>query len=330
MVTIEDIRRPVEKEFGLFEQSMRRELQHSNPLLGEVLQHIHSRRGKQLRPLMVLLSAKMCHGVTDKSIDTAVALEMLHTASLLHDDVVDNSPVRRGIAAVQAQWNNKTAILTGDYLFSRVMEIIAGLRTNAITTVFARMSQTLAEGELLQLHESDRMWISEEQYMRIIEKKTACLFAACMESGAQSSCGTMRQTSALRDFGMALGMCFQMKDDVLDYSDSEEIGKPTMHDIVDGKATLPLLISLQRAPHPEAEEIRGLCTRLSQKDSTLDIVATEQEIKSFVLRYDGIRYAYKQMQQQKDNALQALSIFHDSSAKESLLNLLDYAIYRVQ
>lgn len=330
MMELSDIRRPVEKDFQRYDEAFQAGLRQENPLLHQVLTYILGRRGKQLRPLLVLLSAQVCHGVTDKTIPTAVALEMLHTASLLHDDVVDDSPTRRGAEAVQTRWTNKTAILTGDYLFARVMDIVSGLRHTAILNIFAQMSKTLSEGELLQLQEQKNMWISEETYFRIIRQKTACLFAACTESGAQSSCATMRQVTALRDYGTALGMCFQIKDDILDYSDSEELGKPTMHDIRDGKATLPLLISLARAPREETNEIRQLAERLAAKDPLLDTVEAEQEIKTFVMRYDGIRYAYKCMQQQKDKAIEALSCFRDMTpAKESLIALLDYSINRL-
>ena len=329
VVEISEIRRPVEREFQRYDEAFQSELKHDNPLLHQVLTYILSQRGKQIRPLLVLLSAQICHGVTDKTIQTAVALELIHNASLLHDDVVDNSPTRRGEQSVQRRWTNKIAILTGDYIFARVMELVAQLRNTPILNIFAQMSETLSEGELIELHNNGSMWISEEQYFSIIEKKTACLFAACTESGAQSSCGSMRQTTALREYGTALGMCFQIKDDILDYSDAEELGKPTMQDIQDGKATLPLIISLQRAPKAEAEEIKALAERLAQKDSTLNIYETEQEIKSFVMRYDGIRYAYRRIQEQKDKAIQALSCFHDSTTKNSLLALLDYSINRL-
>jgi octaprenyl-diphosphate synthase len=174
------------------------------------------------------------------------------------------------------------------------------------------------------------MWISEKQYDQIIEQKTACLFAACSEAGAASSGATCRQITALRKYGLHLGMCFQLKDDVLDYSDIEDIGKPTMNDIQDGKATLPLLISLQRASKEEAALIRAKAEALASKSADINIFETEQDIKSFVLRYEGIRYAHQKMEQHRKKALEALSIFPDSKYKESLVALLDYAINRMK
>jgi len=330
-MTIEqNILRPIEQDFKIFEKSFERALQCDQPILKEVLQYLLTKRGKQLRPLLVLLSAKLCKGVTDKTISTAVALELLHTSSLIHDDVVDSSPIRRGSEAVHIRWTNKVAVLVGDFILARVIELIASVRNAKILNIIATLGSALSSGELLQLHANATMWITEEQYYRVIEQKTAFLFAACTEAGGESSGATMRQVSALREFGLHLGMCFQLKDDVLDYSDSDEIGKPTMGDIRDGKATLPLLIALSRAPKMEAESIRQLAEQLSHNAPHIDIYEAEQEIKSFVMRYDGIRYAYQQMQHHKQKAVEALDAFHDSTIKQSLLSLLDYSINRLQ
>lgn len=294
--------------------------------LNEVLDYIHVKAGKQLRPIVVLLSAQLCRGVTDKTIQTAVALELLHNASLVHDDVVDSSPMRRGVKSVQAKWSNKVAVLVGDYMLARVINTITEIHNSQILNIVAGLGMALSSGELLQLHAHSSMWISEAQYLQIITQKTAQLFACCAEAGAESSAATMRQTTALREFGKQLGICFQLKDDIFDYTDAEEIGKPTMSDIRDGKCTLPLLISLERAPKAEAEHIKQLAEELYQ-DIT-DPVNAEQEIKSFVLRYDGVRYAAARMAAHKKSAIEALSIFRDSRTKEALLSLLDYAVNR--
>lgn len=330
MYTIQDIRRPIEEEFRLYESAYLRVMSsNDHPLLNEVMRHITSRRGKQLRPQLALFSAKLCHGITDKTINTAVALELLHTASLIHDDVVDSSPARRGIDAVQVRWSNKVAVLVGDFLLARVMDTLSNLRNNRILSLIASLSARLSSGELMQLHNNASMWITEEQYYQIIEHKTACLFSACAEAGAESSGASMRQATALRDYGMHLGMCFQLKDDVLDYSDSEELGKPTMNDIRDGKATLPLLIALQRAPKEEASHIRRLAEDLS-RNAIEHPYEAEQEVKTFVMRFNGIRYAYQQMQIHKEKAVEALSCFHDSECKNGLIQLVDYAINRLK
>lgn len=330
MTSPQDIRKVIQSEFRLYEEVFAQSLQTDNRFLAEVLDYIHSKRGKQLRPIMVLLSAALCRGVTDKTLQTAVALELMHTASLIHDDVVDNSPMRRGSESVHAQWTNKIAVLVGDYILTRVIHILAELRNTTILNIVSNMGAALTSGELLQLHSGQSMWISEEQYNKVIEQKTACLFAACSEAGAASTGATMRQMTAMKQFGLHLGMCFQLKDDVLDYSDIEDIGKPTMNDIRDGKATLPLLISLQRAPKEEAEHIREIAEALALKSPHIDPFEVEQEIKSFVLRYEGIRYAHQEMEKHRKKALAALSIFPDNKYKECLVALLGYAISRVK
>ncbi|MCQ2342264.1 MAG: polyprenyl synthetase family protein [Paludibacteraceae bacterium] len=330
MTSASDILYPIEQEFRLFEKSFEKTCHSNQPLLQDIMPYVLSKNGKRLRPQLVLLAAKLCRGVTDKTIDTAVAMEMLHTASLIHDDVVDNSPLRRGSETIHTRWTNKVAVLVGDYLLARVMQLGIQLRNTRILQIIANIGASLSSGELLQLHTKATMWINEEQYYKVIEQKTASLFSACTEAGAESAGATIRQTSALRNFGFHLGMCFQMKDDVLDYSDSEEIGKPSMADIRDGKATLPLLIALQRAPENEKQIIRRKAEELAHTEAKINAEAAEQDVKSFVLRYDGIRYAYQQMQKHKEQAIAELAPFHDSPVKQSLLALLDYSVNRLQ
>lgn len=327
---MKDLRAHIHNEFSQYEDFFAETLSSKQPILSDVFQYVHSLRGKQMRPTLVLLSAAICRGVTTKTLQTAVALELTHTASLLHDDVVDASPTRRGKEAVHEKWTNKIAVLTGDYMFAKVIGLLADIRNASILTIISNMSKALTGGELLQLHAGQSMWITEKQYFQIIEKKTACLFAACSEGGAASSGATSRQTTAMRNYGMHLGMCFQIKDDILDYSDVEDIGKPTMNDIQDGKATLPLLISLQRAPKEEADNIREKAEALAYKYPNINPFEIEQDIKSFVLRYDGIRYAQQIMETHRQKALEALSIFPNNKYKESLIDLLDYAINRVK
>ena len=266
--------------------------------------------------------AKSFGQVTAITQHAAVGLELLHTASLVHDDVVDGSDLRRGLPSVNARWNNKIAVLTGDYMLSKVIEILAALRNVKILSIVSEMGKSLSEGELLQLHTQDDMWISERDYFSIIDKKTARLFAACCETGAASSGASMKQETALSCFGEELGICFQMQDDILDYSDSEELGKPTMGDIRDGKVTLPLLIALNRAPKDEAKHIISL----TQHEMSFSV---ENEIKSFVLRYDGIRYSQQRMREHQQAALSALSSFRPCPATEALTLLLNHTVNRV-
>jgi octaprenyl-diphosphate synthase len=215
-------------------------------------------------------------------------------------------------------------------MLAKVISLLSELRNANLLNIISSMSKSLTEGELLQLHAGGSMWISEKAYNQIIEQKTASLFAACSEAGAASTGGTTRQMTALRNYGMHLGMCFQIKDDILDYSDIENIGKPTMNDLQDGKVTLPLLISIQRATKDEAAAIRAKAEALANKVTNINIFETEQDIKAFVLRYDGIRYAQQEMEKHRKKAIEALAIFPKNKYKDSLIALLDYAINRVK
>ena len=319
----------IQTEFRQFEKEFAAVLTSDNQLLNDALDYLHSKRGKQLRPVLVLLSAAICKGITSKSIHTAVALELMHTASLVHDDVVDNSPTRRGDKALHEQWTNKIAILVGDYMLSKSISLLSSVRNNTILGIISEMTAALTSGEILQLHNGQSMWITEEQYLQIIKQKTAYLFSACSEAGAVSSGATTRQQTAMRQFGMYLGLCFQLKDDVFDFSDIEDLGKPTMNDIRDGKATLPIIKSLQRATPEEAAYIKELAEALASKSPHIDVFEAEQEIRSFVLRYDGIRYAHRLMEKYRKKAIEALSSFPDNKYKESLIALLNHAINRV-
>lgn len=323
------LRNSIQSECLWFDQAFSAALSSDNHLIDNVLDYIHTKRGKQFRPVLVMLSAAICKGVTDKTINTAVALELLHTASLVHDDVVDNSPVRRGVKSIHEQWNNKIAILVGDYLLAKVIGLLSEIRNTSILSIVSEVGAALSSGELIQLHEGESMWISEEQYLRVIQHKTAHLFAACCQAGAVSSGATTKQSHALRNFGMYLGLCFQLKDDVFDFSDIEDLGKPTMNDLQDGKATLPIIISLQRATKEEALYIKELAENLANKSPHIDRFEAEQEIRSFVLRYDGIRYAYQLMEKYRKKAIEAIASFPDNKYKESLIALLDYAIQRM-
>lgn len=323
MVSIEQIRQPIAAEFLHYEQVFEQALETgNNPLLKDVLSLILARRGKQLRPTLVLLSAKLAGQVNEKTYQTAVALELLHTASLMHDDVVDGSETRRGLPSVHARWNNKVAVLAGDYLLSKVIEIISSLRNVRVLGIVADMGKSLAQGELLQLQSEGGLQTTEKEYFRIIGNKTARLFSACCEAGAVTVGATMRQETALTCFGEQLGICFQLQDDILDYSDSEELGKPTLGDIREGKATLPLIASMNRATLEEREHIRELASRPLTFDE-------EQEVRSFVLRYDGIRYARHKIEEHKEMAISALSVFRENPITQSLKVLLDYSVNRL-
>ena len=262
------------------------------------------------------------------------ALSVFHDSaektSLIHDDVVDSSDTRRGVAAVHTKWTNKVAVLIGDYMLAKVIGLVAEVRNIRILEIVSALGRSLSSGEMVQLHVGQSMWIDEARYHQVIEQKTAQLFQACAEAGAESAGCTARQRTALREYGKLLGLCFQIKDDIFDYSDLEDLGKPTMSDLRDGKVTLPLIEALRRAPQPEAEHIRELGELLAAHSESIETEKALQEIKAFVLRFKGDEYAVQQMLAYKKQAIEALSVFHDSAEKTSLIGLLDYAINRVQ
>ena len=332
MASISDIRQPIESEWKRYEKVLHETLRADDKVQQRVLDYILSQRGKQLRPLVVLLCAQICNPITDKSLRSAVALDLLHNASLVHDDVVDNSDMRRGQPAVHTQWTNKVAVLMGDYMLAKVIGLVAEVRNIRILEIVSSLGQSLSSGEVLQLHYGASMWIDEAQYMKIIDQKTAQLFQACAEAGAESAGCTQRQRTALREYGRLLGLCFQIKDDIFDYSDLEEIGKPTMSDLRDGKVTLPLIEALRRAPQDEAAAIKAKGEWLVAKEEReqKEEAKVLEEVKSFVMRFKGDEYAVQRMLEYKKQATEALNVFRDSAEKRSLLGLLDYAINRVQ
>ena len=323
MNTIQNIRSIVSAEFTQFEKYFANILHTDVPVLTEMFNHILTHRGKQLRPLLTLLSGKICGNINSKTISTAVVLELMHSASLLHDDVIDDSDSRHGQPSANRLWSNKLAILAGDYMLASAMKELTRMHNIRIQQLVCDMSHTLSQGEVLELHHDSSMWISENLYFEIIRCKTASLFATCTEAGAISVGATGYQSSKLRRFGEELGICFQLQDDIFDYSENDQLGKPTMSDIRDHKATLPLIKALQRAPRQEADSLKQRIEN-DPFDWTL-----ENDIKSFVLRYDGIRYAQQQIQEHKQTARQQLAVFHPiSAAYEALLQLLDFTTQR--
>lgn len=332
MTILDRIRQVVEPEFRLYEQEFEQIVRTDNSLLNSVVSHLTSFRGKQLRPLLTLLCAKLCSSVNDKTITSAVALELIHTASLIHDDVVDSSDMRRGKESVNHRWNNKVAVLAGDFLLSRALHSITDLRNIQVMQAILSMAEQLATGELSEMHYGSSMWISEEQYLGIVRDKTSSLFSTCALVGAITAGGSQRQQTALRNFGETLGICFQLKDDELDYSDPDLIGKPTMSDISDNKATLPLLIAMQRADRADAERIRALVEEHTDPKTQLVELPSEarEEIKSFVLRYDGLRYSKQKMEQLRERALSSLTtVFRPCPPLQALQDILAYSIARV-
>jgi octaprenyl-diphosphate synthase len=322
MNQIEKIKRSIRAELELFDSTLVDSLQTDNTLLKGVNEFVFMNMGKRLRPMLAILSAKLSGGVTDSSVHGAIALELLHTATLVHDDVVDDTPERRGAPSVNARWGNKVAVLSGDYMLAGALLQVANTRNVDIMAVIAGIAMELADGELLQLSSTQNSRISEQQYFSIIKKKTAHLFAACCEVGALSAGADAARRDQLRTYGENLGMCFQIKDDVFDYLQDVSIGKPTGNDLRDGKVTLPLIYALNNS----TEEMRSkIFTIINLRNFTEENI---EMVTRFAIESGGLKYAHECMEVYKNKAIEALNGFEDGEVKQALIDCAVYAVER--
>lgn len=322
MDSISLIKSPISVELDDFKKLFDSSLTSSNLLLNSVIAHIRQKNGKMMRPILVLLAAKLYGEVCQATLHAAVALELLHTASLVHDDVVDESTERRGQLSVNAIFNNKVAVLTGDYLLATALVEVGLTRNHAIIDVVSNLGQDLAEGELLQLSNVSNLQFSEEIYFDVIRKKTAVLFAACMKAGALSTGISDEKAEHARLFGEYIGLCFQIKDDIFDYFESKEIGKPTGNDMLEGKLTLPALYALNSTQDKYAQDIA-----IKVKNGTATVEEITQLI-DFSKEHGGIEYATKVMFDLKGKALSLLTSVENTDVKTALACYLDYVIER--
>ncbi len=316
------ISQPIKSELDTFKDQFKQSMRSSVGLVDLVARYIIRQKGKKIRPLLVLLSAKVAGGVNDRTYRGAVLVELLHTATLIHDDVVDNADKRRGMWSVNKVFKNKIAVLMGDYLLSRGLMIAVENKDydflGVITTTVKRMS----EGELLQIQKTRKLDIDEETYFRIISDKTASLLETCCEIGALSASDNPEYQKALKEFGNSLGMAFQIRDDILDYEGTvRTIGKPVGGDIKEKKITLPLIYSLDKVSKQEASRIIKI---IKNGGTSKDI----EDVIGFVRSNGGIEYAFKTAQTYSQRAKAALSILPDSPSKIALEALVDFVIER--
>ena len=315
---------PVASELNQFEQDFSRMLHSEIPLLKSAIEQVLHANGKHIRPLLLLLTAKACGEPTKMSQDAAVIIESLHTTTLIHDDVVDETKQRRGRPSLNAIFDNRIAVLTGDYL-------LAGSILNAVETgniniikILARVCRDLSEGEFLQMDNSGRRSLDENEYLRMIQKKTASLLSASAEIGAISVNAPDETIDKCRQFGEYLGYCFQIKDDIFDYYDDVNIGKPTGNDIREGKITLPLLFALKNAPEKERGNYFSM---IDNQDYTHQNVTA---LLRFAKQYGGIEYAEYRLEEFKQKAVEIISSFPYSEARTGLLLLADYFAERTK
>ena len=315
------IKQPIECEFEVFKQMFDSSLQSSHPLLNEVITYIKQRSGKMMRPLLMLLTAKAFGNISQSTYHAASSLELLHTASLIHDDVVDGSDKRRGQKSVNAIYDNKISVLVGDYLLSTSLKEAALTGDIKIVDLIARLGQNLSEGEIVQLTSIDTTEFSEDVYFDIIRKKTAVLFASCAEAGALSAHTPDEMVDNAYRFGEMIGIAFQIKDDIFDYY-SSDVGKPTGNDMREGKLTLPSLYVLNNFAD---DKIKDLALRIRSLEASQTEIA---EFIEFVKENGGIEYAYKVMIEYRNKALNLLPHTVDKTIKEALTAYIDYVIDR--
>ena len=317
------IRRPIESELSTFIQMFDEALSHTDGLLSDTLQHIRKRGGKRMRPMLTLLIASNYGQVNSVTQHAAVGLELLHTASLVHDDVVDESGERRGQPSVNASFNNKVAVLVGDYILSTALLNVSLTNHTEIIKSLAQLGQTLSSGELLQMNNFKDDGISEEIYYRVIEQKTASLFATCAKNGALSVGVSPEEVSASYEFGKAIGMIFQIRDDIFDYFDSKEIGKPTGNDMAEGKLTLPVIYALKSTG---LEPMLQLAKKVKKGSVNSNEIAI---LVDFAKERGGIDYAVKKMNDFSEIAKRYID-FHvkQSSIRDALTAYLEFVALR--
>ena len=317
------IKQPIQTELNDFIDLFNDSLSHSNGLLESALSHIRKRGGKRMRPMLMLLMAKNYGGITDATKKAAVGLELLHTASLVHDDVVDESEERRGQRSVNATYDNKVAVLVGDYILSTALLYVSLTHQETIVRRLARLGQTLSNGEILQLTNTTSDGLSEDIYYHVIEQKTAALFEACCSIGAISAGKSDDDVEAAVKFGQNVGIIFQIRDDIFDYFDSKEIGKPTGNDMAEGKLTLPAICAINSTNN---EEMKALARKVKARQITTDEIA---RLVQFTKENGGIEYAEKRMLEFHDEAQQFIgSEVNDPEVAVALQAYLDFVIQR--
>ena len=321
MNNLDQIKAPIDEHLKVFESKFREAMRSSVPLLDTIMTYIVKRKGKQIRPIFVFFSASLFNGVNESTYRAASLVELLHTATLVHDDVVDDSDERRGFFSINALWKNKIAVLVGDYLLSRGLLLSVENKDYHLLEIVSTAVKEMSEGELLQIEKTRNLNLSEEVYFDIIRKKTASLIASCCAIGAASSGASPEQVEQMRLFGEKAGIAFQMKDDLLDYGD-EDIGKPTGIDLKEKKLTLPIIYTLNNADKATRNRIINIIKNEHHKKAKVT------EVVNYVNSHNGIAYTRDKMNAIKQEALDILNQMPESTFKPSMQALVDFIIDR--
>jgi octaprenyl-diphosphate synthase len=322
MSILTEIRKPVEKEMNQFESYFNTTMKSEIPLLKIILNYILRRKGKQMRPLLVFLTAGLNGKISEPTYIAATLIELLHTASLVHDDVVDDAHERRGSLSINALWNSKIAVLVGDYMLSRGMEISLEKRRYDMLEIVSEAVKSMSQGELLQIQKSRKMNISEEDYYTIIRTKTAALIAACTACGAKSVTGDPGIIRQMKDFGETIGIAFQIKDDLLDYEPNGLTGKLIGNDIKERKITLPLIYALENSSLPVKRHILSIVKNRKKTKAEIN------EVIEFVRSSGGPEYTENKMNLYRDKALSILDSYPGTEIRESLKRFVNYTTSR--
>jgi octaprenyl-diphosphate synthase len=320
-MTVKQILEPIGEEMSEFEGRFTESMKSKVPMLNKITHYIIRRKGKQMRPMFIFLTAKMLGDVDEKSYDAATLVELLHTATLVHDDVVDDANERRGFFSVNALWKNKIAVLVGDFMLSKVLLLSIENENTKMLAVVARAVREMSEGELLQIEKARKLDITEEIYFEVIRKKTASLIATCCELGA-ISVERFDVSETMREFGETIGIAFQLKDDIFDYGEPGNIGKPTGLDIRERKMTLPLIYVLNNSPLEIKKELINIV-----KNHNEDPKKVKRAIE-LVIENGGIDYTHGKMKEYKQKSLELISRIPESLSKKALIGLIEYTINR--
>lgn len=320
-MNVADFKAPIDEELRIFEEKFRQSMRSDIALLDKVTYFIYQRKGKQVRPMFVFLAAKMCGGVTEATYTGASLIELLHTATLVHDDVVDDSNERRGFFSVNALWKNKIAVLVGDYLLSKGLLLSLEHKQYNLLHIVSNAVKLMSEGELLQMEKARKLDITEEIYFKIITNKTASLIAAACATGAASATDDEHMIEQLRQMGEHIGIAFQIKDDLFDYGETD-VGKPKGIDIKERKMTLPLIYILNNASRKEKKWIINTIKNHNEDKERV------QELINLVHQKNGIQYAIQTMNEYKQKAFDIIQQMKTSAAKDSLIDLVNYITER--
>ncbi|MBB6111195.1 octaprenyl-diphosphate synthase [Mucilaginibacter lappiensis] len=321
MLSINNIKKPIAADIDVFEEKFKSSMQSSVPLLDRITHYIVKRKGKQIRPMFVFFAASICGGINESTHRGAALVELLHTASLVHDDVVDNSYQRRGFFSINALWKNKIAVLVGDYLLSKGLLLSIDNNDFNLLRIVSDAVKQMSEGELMQIEKVRRMDIGEPVYYEVIRQKTASLIASCCACGAASAGASDEVVEKMRLFGEKIGIAFQIKDDMFDFG-TDDVGKPLGIDIKEKKVTLPLIYSLANATDAEKKRIINLVKNHN------DDPAKIAQIVKFVNDTGGLEYAETQMKKYQDEAFEILNTFPDSDSHRGLEQLVRFTTER--